>query len=680
MDPSIRFSTKKHRTQREKRKMNITSSITNTSQTPTTHDHHHHHVGPTDHDHDHDHDDRLSDLPEPIIHHVMSFLPTKSVTRFSALSRRLSSAWHSFPIINFDSDLASSFLLAASKQTFLDFGVASVQRRRRRRLSSDCDLQRFRFRAPLGRCGDEENDDVGEIVSFALEERVKQLTLDCRPECKHGKVEPPVLPEAVFSSKSIKTMELYGLKLRSSSDEGLILVSCPLMEDLTIGECTTIPSLTDSSSTTVKVSCGKLKTLRFENCRGIQRIQVDDGAVRRTTLESFSFVSRSHDYHCEIDLSSCKSLKSLELKNVHIVSDEWFSGQVSQLVSLESLKLTSCGGLKSIVCRCNNSLKIMDLNDCWTLENIEVVSLNLEFFRYSTVSSGIISDSRVISNSRKFDIRGCVFLKNLRLIGANVTDTWVRDNINAVSGFQFLENLCLKNCNLLEKVGFCTDHLKSMKLVNCQNLLAVEISAPNLVLFTYRGHVLLSPIVVTSLILDAELSLTNSGVLGSEYFKRLRNFVSYFDHCKTLTLDCHKDDEALIFPSEEREALVSPLHDLNHLKIKLRRAELKRIVEVVDSLLWLAPRLKTLSIITSESKPLVIFKFYYKPTSFKSEEDQGDVHARCLCYSSLLKCWRHFLTRVEMDTFEDFDKKALQSFFMENAEATLSTTAQDQLP
>lgn len=40
-----------------------------------------------------------------------------------------------------------------------------------------------------------------------------------------------------------------------------------------------------------------------------------------------------------------------------------------------------------------------------------------------------------------------------------------------------------------------------------------------------------------------------------------------------------------------------------------------------------------------------------------------------------IKCWRHFLTRVEMEIFEKFDEwESLQSFFMKMAKAEITTS------
>ncbi|KAH0984187.1 hypothetical protein GBA52_011364 [Prunus armeniaca] len=58
--------------------------------------------------------DRLSDLPDDIAHHILSFLPTKSVARTSALSQKWRYLWASFPILDFY-ELSHGWMIKESK-------------------------------------------------------------------------------------------------------------------------------------------------------------------------------------------------------------------------------------------------------------------------------------------------------------------------------------------------------------------------------------------------------------------------------------------------------------------------------------------------------------------------------------------------------------------------------------
>nr|CAB3452435.1 unnamed protein product [Digitaria exilis] len=58
--------------------------------------------------------DRLSNLPDGLIHTVMSFLPAPEVVRTCVLSQRWRSLWRSAPYINIDAQ---------------DFGISTINRR-----------------------------------------------------------------------------------------------------------------------------------------------------------------------------------------------------------------------------------------------------------------------------------------------------------------------------------------------------------------------------------------------------------------------------------------------------------------------------------------------------------------------------------------------------------------------
>ena len=46
--------------------------------------------------------DRISELPEDVLQHILSFLPTKQVFQSTLLSTRWKHVWTAFPILKFD--------------------------------------------------------------------------------------------------------------------------------------------------------------------------------------------------------------------------------------------------------------------------------------------------------------------------------------------------------------------------------------------------------------------------------------------------------------------------------------------------------------------------------------------------------------------------------------------------
>ena len=55
--------------------------------------------------------DRTSDLPEFILHHILSFLPRKEATKICLLSKKWNCVWSSFPILDFDQALGKGYIM-----------------------------------------------------------------------------------------------------------------------------------------------------------------------------------------------------------------------------------------------------------------------------------------------------------------------------------------------------------------------------------------------------------------------------------------------------------------------------------------------------------------------------------------------------------------------------------------
>ncbi|KAM6578673.1 hypothetical protein CsatB_030510 [Cannabis sativa] len=549
-----------------------------------------------------DHVDRFSHMPEHIVHHIMTILPIKDATHTSVLSKHFLFIWRSFPTLNFDYRLFSTYTNNATQLRFMDKITTSIEN-----YHLDGDLESLRIRFPLSKLFNGGNNNINfflsDLLSYALMNSIKKLIVDCtidymkffRPKKRQT---PPLLPVEVLWARSIKTMNLCGLTLVSDEDD-LIIINCSSLEDLTFEWCTTT-----AKAARVVVSCPKLRTVKFKDCKDFYIIQVIEDK-----LESFSFELSLEriQYNCQFDLHCCKySLKTLSLRNIQ-VSDEWFASQVSELESLECLKLVNCKTLQTIISTSNNNIERIELINCETVAYIKVLSPKLEYFHYH-------SSKEFSTMLLQLYLYQCDRLRDVRLEGANITNKWIKDHFNPLWGFRVLENLCLKRCNLLQKVEIhCSriskQHLKFVELIDCENVSYVEIDAPNLVWFNYGGP-LPSTVVVPSINLDAQISVHGDYNNTLDYYQNMRNFLSYFGHCKTLTLVCSHEED-FIFPKEAREGLLSPLCDLKHLKIKfLKEIKLANIVQLIKYLFWLAPSLNTIFIATNKIKsPTFILKF-----------------------------------------------------------------------
>lgn len=64
--------------------------------------------------------DRISGLPDEVLWHILSFLPTKYVVRTCILSTRWKNKWASAPYLDFDLGERSDFRSAVELLTFVD--------------------------------------------------------------------------------------------------------------------------------------------------------------------------------------------------------------------------------------------------------------------------------------------------------------------------------------------------------------------------------------------------------------------------------------------------------------------------------------------------------------------------------------------------------------------------------
>ncbi|XP_059449578.1 putative F-box/LRR-repeat protein At3g28410 [Corylus avellana] len=423
-------------------------------------------------------------MPEHIVHHIMSFLPTTSATRVSALSKNFNSAWLSFPVFDFDEALYEGVIGPSGDRTeFLDFVLASLKKR----CPSDIYIQRFSLRVWAPEISD---NRIQNSIRLAVDRNVNELVVEIQTfqnnYCR--------LPRTALQNARLLSV----LKLSGFSFEFEDLIPClNLVEDLSLDSC--------SVSANFMLSSAKLKDLKLGFCRGLEKIEID-----ALNLQFFSYSAYHEEQHpCEINLSHCKNLRSLTLEE-STISDDWVEDHVSQLVLLRNLKLIACRNLHKIK----------------------------------------------ISNRQ----------------------------------------------------------LVSFELLGCEKLLKAKIEAPNLISFDYSGNIpdTTSPpkiILLCCTLAHAKLYLTTRKLTIYSFFN-LRNFLTRFGHCKTLSLSLGSD-QALIFPKEMREYLVHPLLDLRHMRVELH--SLSSLTGLVDGLLWLAPNLETMFIsVKAALKSLMLNLQFYK--------------------------------------------------------------------
>ncbi|XP_050279352.1 uncharacterized protein LOC126720657 isoform X3 [Quercus robur] len=131
----------------------------------------------------------------------------------------------------------------------------------------------------------------------------------------------------------------------------------------------------------------------------------------------------------------------------------------------------------------------------------------------------------------------------------------------------------------------------------------------------------------------------------------------------------------MVIPKELRDIVSSPSYKVKQLKVEISKSfTTHEFIELVDSLLWISPRLELLLITHGEW----IDKNWYRETiSFKFSYEKpilGGENSSC-CKFLPVPSWRHCLKSVMIENFRAFtnvetlkaDEEFLEKYFYENA-------------
>ncbi|ESR65500.1 hypothetical protein CICLE_v10010183mg [Citrus x clementina] len=249
--------------------------------------------------------DRLSNLPEPIIHHIFSFLETIDVVRASAVSRKWRYLWLSIPYLNFNvhnicSNPLERWSLQTTNEKFKDFvnwvllfqnGSVSIHRFRLSCLNRVDDYTFYRW--------------IAVVLDFGNREHQGVLNL----------------PTCVGFSR-LKSLDLQHVEVLDYNLFREFLSSCPLLENLYMKECFfhNFESL-DISTTSLKYLT--VDEFLLSEPKGLRSCKVICESLEALKLHFGREIDR-----CVLKLPpTCvgfSRLKSLDLKNVKLLDHSFF--------------------------------------------------------------------------------------------------------------------------------------------------------------------------------------------------------------------------------------------------------------------------------------------------------------------------------------------------------------------
>ncbi|XP_021287372.1 F-box/LRR-repeat protein At4g14096-like [Herrania umbratica] len=194
-------------------------------------------------------EDFISQLPNELLRHILSFLPTKDIVSTSALSSRWRSLWTSFAIVNFNFDAWKE--KQKERPSFLDkvqreLLIPDTTRIRKFHLHSDCAVCFSQILASMSIVSEVVNHKVEELdlsIPYHLESNLFTFphclfTSQTLISLKLHMTQVTLInfPTSIFLPR-LKTLYLDYIKFQDEHSAQLLLSACPVLKELCIDNC-----------------------------------------------------------------------------------------------------------------------------------------------------------------------------------------------------------------------------------------------------------------------------------------------------------------------------------------------------------------------------------------------------------------------------------------------------------
>ncbi|XP_019417927.1 PREDICTED: putative F-box protein At3g58860 [Lupinus angustifolius] len=350
--------------------------------------------------------DFISNLPEPILHHIMSMLPDKDAAGTCVLSKAWNHTHSTFPILVFNESRYVKYhdkynvdrenLPTKRKQfydyvdnTLLWFHIQGLSIQQLKlwlnfndrviksaiihhidywiELAMECNVQVLDL--TLYGVANLHPNSVRYCMPWSVA-LLRSLVKLCLDGCISLDEEFLIFP---IEFSSLKVLSLVRVHFGDKRVFQNLLSSCPCIEYINLSSCVGIDSVCIQG-------LSKLKEVKISG--NIMGIEID-----APTLQSFHFSRGRVDIHNTIKINKCVNLKELSLICFNI-THQWFLQHCHLFSSIQTLELKFC----TMPHRVNVSfpqLKIIKLQNCDTLGNayIDAARLYKCSFIYSSASN-----------------------------------------------------------------------------------------------------------------------------------------------------------------------------------------------------------------------------------------------------------------------------------------------------
>ncbi|KAI3768951.1 hypothetical protein L6452_00047 [Arctium lappa] len=300
--------------------------------------------------------DVISNLPDCILHHILSFMPTKEVVKTSILSTRWKNLWASVPNIDFDDALLYASEVDGRHPPEVTSFVNFVERVLRLRDASN--IEKFRLSCRV--CFNA--SQIHSWIYDAIMHNVQELDLCLLAE------DPSVIPRSMFDSKS-----LVSLKIEMNCVVELpSRISFPRLKILHLS----LVTLSNDDSTEKLFSgCPVLEELVLLDCEwmNLKNIAISSSTLKSLSIDDLPYFGPLDDPSgCKIKIDAANLTF---LKYIGYLSNEIFLDDVSSLVKAFIHIPNPKERQKEVVCRTVEMLKGLRYVESLRVSNSTLESL-----------------------------------------------------------------------------------------------------------------------------------------------------------------------------------------------------------------------------------------------------------------------------------------------------------------
>ncbi|GFP86231.1 putative F-box/FBD/LRR-repeat protein at5g44950 [Phtheirospermum japonicum] len=468
-------------------------------------------------------DDRISSLPDHILHQVISLLPPRYATATSVLSHRWETIWLSFPVIDLDeSDFSNREKLCSCLKSTSS----------RHNLSN---LQTLRLRINLY-CNPQINRSVYEFINTVLPDGkiLKELEIgltNCLISSQQDICVPEIIcirPKETFSSCSnlvslrvdgcrfigcprVDLPKLKALHLKNMFIHEEFLVdlihACPIVETLSIKFCFRIQNLRICHRIIKNLVLGfrdDLETLEL-NLPGVKCIKFH-ALAKSVTREGLLKVLGYQNSKKVL----AQNLETLCLERL-VLEPDVLHNLISIFPKMVKLDVNFCDVLGRALLN-SETLMSLEMNKCTLLDEVDIGASNLQNVNYVHNPKGI-----------QFNHETLMYVRRLSLDSIDVEHEilWINS-----SNFPALVSLKLGFCSNMKQLRIASNKLESLDVHRCGDLVYCMIVAPQLLNFTYSGKVVHMAHLEASKKLRVTLKLEDANC-GHEHVEFVNKFVGF---------------------------------------------------------------------------------------------------------------------------------------------------------